>query len=148
LRSFHNVCRHRASRLFDGPKGNCGSRIICPYHAWTYSLDGRLVGVTHRQSFHDLDMERHGLAALEQEIFMGFVFVRFEPGLPSVREMIAPYAGELAAFRMEELVPQGPVTLRPRQVNWKNVADNYSDGMHILVAHPDAVIRPKLPSDP
>lgn len=136
LRSFHNVCRHRASRLFDGPKGNCGSRITCPYHAWTYSLDGRLVGVTHRQSFHDLDMERHGLAALEQETLMGFVFVRFEPGLPSVREMIAPYAGELAAFRMEELVPQGRVTLRPRQVNWKNVADNYSDGMHIPVAHP------------
>jgi len=64
------------------------------------------------------------------------VFVRFEPGLPSVREMVAPYAHELAAYRMEELVPQGRVTLRPRQVNWKNVADNYSDGMHIPVAHP------------
>ena len=67
---------------------------------------------------------------------MGFMFVRFEPGLPSVREMAAPYADELAAYRMEELVPQGRVTLRPRQVNWKNVADNYSDGMHIPVAHP------------
>ena len=81
-------------------------------------------------------MESRGLVALEQEIFMGFVFVRFEPGLPSVREMAAPYADELAAYRMEELVPQGRVTLRPRQVNWKNVADNYSDGMHIPVAHP------------
>jgi carnitine monooxygenase subunit len=136
LRSFHNVCRHRASRLFDGPKGNCGNRIVCPYHAWTYSLEGRLVGVTQRPSFHDLDVERHSLVPLEQEIFMGFVFVRFEPGLPSVREMAAPYAAELAAYRMEELVPQGRVTLRPRDVNWKNVADNYSDGMHIPVAHP------------
>ena len=67
---------------------------------------------------------------------MGFIFVRFEPGLPSVREMAAPYIDELAAYRMEELVPQGRVTLRPRSVNWKNVADNYSDGMHIPVAHP------------
>ena len=136
LRSFHNVCRHRASRLFDQPKGNCGKLIACPYHHWSYSLEGKLVGVPQRTSFHGLDMENRGLVALEQEIYMGFVFVRFEPGLPSVREMMEPYAHELAAYRMEELVPQGRVTLRPRQVNWKNVADNYSDGMHIPVAHP------------
>jgi carnitine monooxygenase subunit len=136
VRSFHNVCRHRASRLLDGPKGSCGRRITCPYHAWTYALDGRLVGVPHRQTFSDLDTSKHGLAPLDQEIFMGFVFVRFEQGLPSVREMAAPYIDEFAAYRMEELVPQGRVTLRPRSVNWKNVADNYSDGMHIPVAHP------------
>jgi carnitine monooxygenase subunit len=136
VRSFYNVCRHRAARLLDGPKGHCKGRITCPYHAWTYTLDGRLTGVPHRESFRDLDVERHGLVQLEQEIFLGFIFVRFEPGLPSVREMAAPYADELAAYRMEELVPQGRVTLRPREVNWKNVADNYSDGMHINVAHP------------
>ena len=136
LRSFHNVCRHRASRLFDGQKGNCGQMIQCPYHHWTYSLEGKLIGVPQRASFNGLQMERHGLAALEQEIFLGFVFIRFEPGLPSVREMAAPYADELAAYRMEELIPQGRVTLRPRPVNWKNVGDNYSDGMHIPVAHP------------
>jgi carnitine monooxygenase subunit len=135
-RSFHNVCRHRASRLLDGPKGHCGKRIVCPYHAWTYALDGRLVGVPQRETFRNFDADRHGLVPLEQEIFMGFIFVRFEPGLPSVREMAAPYVDELAAYRLEELVPQGRVTLRPRLVNWKNVADNYSDGMHINVAHP------------
>lgn len=136
IRSFHNVCRHRASRLLDGPKGHCPGRITCPYHAWSYSLDGRLVGVPHRESFRDLQPELLGLAPVEQEIFMGFVFIRFEPGLPSVREMFAPYADELAVYRMTELVPQGRVTLRPRTVNWKNIADNYSDGMHIDVAHP------------
>lgn len=136
VRSFYNVCRHRASRLLDAPKGNCGRRITCPYHAWTYALDGRLIGVPHRDSYPGLDVGRHGLVPLEQEIFMGFVFVRFAPGLPSVREMMAPYAAELAAYRLQELVPQGRVTLRPRAVNWKNVADNYSDGLHINVAHP------------
>src|SRR5882757_7139725 len=44
VQSFHNVCRHRAARLLDGSKGHCGRRITCPYHAWTYALDGRLVG--------------------------------------------------------------------------------------------------------
>ena len=136
LRGFHNVCRHRAARLLDGSKGHCGRRITCPYHAWTYSLDGRLVGVPDRQAFPGLDPSRHGLASLDLEVFMGFVFVRLEPGLPSVREMAAPYAEEMALYRMEELVPNGRVTLRPRRVNWKNVGDNYSDGLHITVAHP------------
>jgi phenylpropionate dioxygenase-like ring-hydroxylating dioxygenase large terminal subunit len=136
IRSFHNVCRHRASRLLDGSKGNCGKRITCPYHAWSYATNGRLVGVPHRSAFAGLDMQRHGLAPVEQEIFMGFIFVRLEPGEASVAEMAAPYAHELAVYRLEELVPQGRVTLRPRAVNWKNVADNYSDGLHITVAHP------------
>src|SRR3984893_8876463 len=136
VRAFHNVCRHRASRLLDGPRGHCGRRITCPYHAWTYALDGRLVGVPQRESFAGLDSARHGLVALENDVFMGFIFVLFVPGLPSVREMAAPYAHELAPYRLEELVPLGRVTLRPRAVNWKNVADNYSDGLHINVAHP------------
>jgi carnitine monooxygenase subunit len=135
-RSFHNVCRHRASRLLDGPRGHCGRRITCPYHAWTYGTDGRLIAVPNRSAFPGLALERHGLVPAEQEIFMGFIFVRFEGGGPSVREMAAPYAHEMAAYRLEELVPQGRVTLRPRSVNWKNVADNYSDGLHITVAHP------------
>ncbi|HEY5102034.1 MAG TPA: aromatic ring-hydroxylating dioxygenase subunit alpha [Steroidobacteraceae bacterium] len=136
VRGFHNVCRHRASRLLEGPKGHCGKRIICGYHAWTYALDGRLVGVPQRNAFRGLDVGKHGLAALDLEVFMGFIFVRFAPGLPSVREMAAPYVNELGAYQMEKLVPQGRVTLRTRAVNWKNVADNYSDGLHINVAHP------------
>ncbi len=136
VRAFHNVCRHRAARLLDGPRGSCGRRITCPYHAWTYALDGRLMGIAQRESFGGLDASRHGLAALEHEVFMGFIFVRLAPGLPSVREMADPYADELAAYRMEELVPCGRTSLRPRAVNWKNVADNFSDGLHINVAHP------------
>ena len=136
IRSFHNACRHRASRLLDDAKGHCGRRITCPYHAWTYGLDGRLIAIPQREAFKGLDFGRHGLVPIEQEIFLGFIFIRFEPGLPSVKEMAAPYAHELAAYRMEELVPQGRVTFRTRNVNWKNVADNYSDGLHITVAHP------------
>jgi len=136
VRSFHNVCRHRASRLLDAAKGHCGKRITCPYHAWSYSTDGRLVGMPNRSSFAGVAVERHGLVPVEQEIYMGFIFVRLEPGDASVREMLAPYANDLAAYRLEELVPYGRVTLRPRHVNWKNVADNYSDGLHVPVAHP------------
>ncbi|MEJ0059793.1 MAG: aromatic ring-hydroxylating dioxygenase subunit alpha [Terricaulis sp.] len=136
LRSFHNVCRHRASKLVTEPKGSCGKRLVCPYHAWSYGLDGKLAAVPKWQGLGALDLASNGLAPVEQEIFQGFVFVRFEKGLPSVAEMMAPYADELAEYELEKLVPHGRITLRPRPVNWKNIGDNYSDGMHIPVAHP------------
>jgi phenylpropionate dioxygenase-like ring-hydroxylating dioxygenase large terminal subunit len=136
VRSFHNACRHRASRLVDGPEGNCGRRLVCPYHAWSYGLDGRLKNVPKWQGFEGLDLAEHGLAPVEQEVWRGFVFVRFEAGLPSVAEMMAPYEAEIAPHGFEDLQPQGRVTLRPRPVNWKNVADNYADALHIPVAHP------------
>ena len=136
LRSFHNVCRHRAAKLASQPRGTCGQRLVCPYHAWTYGLDGQLVGVPAWHGFPDLDKAAYGLQPVEQEIWHGFIFVRFEPGLPSVAEMMAPYARELESHALDQLVPHGRVTLRPRPVNWKNVADNYADGLHIGVAHP------------
>ena len=136
VRSFHNVCRHRASRLADGESGNCGHRLVCPYHAWSYGLDGTLKSVPPWQGFENMDLKRHSLVPLEQEIWRGFIFVRMEQGLPSVAEMMAPYEHEIAPHGFEDLVPQGRVTMRPRTVNWKNVADNYGDGLHIPVAHP------------
>ncbi len=134
--AFYNVCRHRAARLLDGDTGQCGSRIVCPYHAWTYGLDGRLLGMPGRQAFAHVDLAAHGLTPVELEVYRGFVFVRMAGGGPGVGEMMAPYDAELAHYRLEELVPLGRVTLRERAVNWKNVGDNYSDAMHIRVAHP------------
>ena len=135
-RGFYNVCRHRAARLLDGHAGQCGSRIVCPYHAWSYGLDGALIGMPERAAFGALDMRRHGLVAVELEVYRGFVFLRLESGGPTVADMMAPYDAELAPYRLEDLVPLGRVTLRERAVNWKNVGDNYSDALHIRVAHP------------
>jgi phenylpropionate dioxygenase-like ring-hydroxylating dioxygenase large terminal subunit len=136
VKAFFNVCRHRAARLVDGGAGRCPGRIVCPYHAWTYDLNGCLTAVPHRKEFADFPLDQYGLKPVETEIYKGFVFVRLNPGLPSVAEMFAPYEAELSAYRFEELQPIGRVTLRTRHVNWKNVTDNYSDAMHITVAHP------------
>lgn len=136
VRSFHNVCRHRAAKLAPESRGSCGHRLVCPYHAWSYTLDGKLANVPKWQGFDGLDAASYGLKPVEQEIYHGFIFIRFAPGLPSVAEMMAPYADEIEAHALETLIPGGRVTLRPRPVNWKNVGDNYSDGMHIGVAHP------------
>ncbi|MGN6849453.1 MAG: aromatic ring-hydroxylating oxygenase subunit alpha [Sphingomicrobium sp.] len=135
VRAFSNVCRHRGSRLVDGT-GGCAKVLTCPYHAWSYARDGRLVGVPHRTEYPGLRTEDHGLFPVALERWHGFLFVTLEPGAPSVAEMMAPYEGEVAPYRFEELRAIGRVTLRPRPLNWKTIADNYSDHLHIPVGHP------------
>ena len=134
-RAFANVCRHRGSRLVDGEAG-CAKVLTCPYHAWSYGRDGRLVGVPHRSEYPGLEPEKLGLVPMTLESWRGFLFVTLEPGAPSVAEMMAPYDEEVAPYRFEELRAIGRVTLRPRALNWKTIADNYSDHLHIAVGHP------------
>jgi len=134
-RAFANFCRHRGARLVDGQAG-CAKRLTCPYHAWTYATDGRLIALPRREDYRGLDPADWGLIPVELESWHGFLFVRLDSGGPSVAEMMAPYEHEIAPRRFEELRALGRITLRPRQVNWKNIADNYSDGLHIDVAHP------------
>jgi len=142
-RAFANVCRHRGSRLVDGT-GGCGKVLTCPYHAWSYARDGQLVGVPHRSEYPGLRPRELGLKRLALENWRGFLFVAPEPpsaslgtgGAPSVAEMMAPYEAEVAPYRFEALRAIGRVTLRPRPLNWKTIADNYSDHLHIAVGHP------------
>jgi len=134
-RAFSNVCRHRGSRLVDGT-GGCAKVLTCPYHAWSYGRDGQLVGVPHRHEYPDLQTEGLGLHPVPLENWHGFLFITLEPGAPSVTEMMAPYDAEVAPYRFEDLRVMGRVTLRPRPLNWKTIADNYSDHLHIAVGHP------------
>jgi carnitine monooxygenase subunit len=134
-RAFSNVCRHRGSRILDGT-GGCAKVLTCPYHAWSYARDGRLVGVPHRDEYPGLQTEKLGLRPVSLENWHGFLFVTLEPGAPSVAEMMAPYADEVAPYRFKEFGAIGRVTLRPRPLNWKTIADNYSDHLHIAVGHP------------
>lgn len=143
-RAFTNVCRHRGSRLVDGASG-CAKKLVCPYHAWVYELDGRLSGVPLKSTYPDFDLASHGLAPVELEVWRGFIFVRLARdgmgaampnGLPSVAQMMAPWDADVAPYRFEDMQPLAPVRSRPREVNWKNLCDNYSDNLHILPAHP------------
>jgi phenylpropionate dioxygenase-like ring-hydroxylating dioxygenase large terminal subunit len=135
VRAFSNVCRHRGSRLVDG-SGGCAKVLTCPYHAWSYARDGRLVGVPHRSEYPGLQSEKLGLVPVSLENWRGFLFVTLEPGLPSVAQMMAPYEEEVEPYRFKDLRVLGRLTLRRRQLNWKTLCDNYSDHLHIPVGHP------------
>ena len=135
LRAFANVCRHRAMRLVEGPAG-CARKLVCPYHAWTFGTDGQLAGVPMRGDYPALDPAESGLAPVALEVWQGFVFVRLaDGGFPSVAGMMAPFADEIAPYRLADVRRIGEVRIRPRAVNWKNVGDNYSDNLHIPVSH-------------
>ena len=133
--AFANVCRHRGSRLVDGSAG-CAKILTCPYHAWSYGRDGSLVGVPHRNQYPNLRPEELGLVPVALQTWRRFVFVTLEPGAPSVAKMMEPYEDEVAPYRFEDLRAIGRVTMRARKLNWKTIADNYSDGLHIAVGHP------------
>ena len=136
IRAFHNVCRHRAMRVVEGTAG-CAKKLVCPYHAWVYELDGRLSGVPMKRDYPALDMTTQGLMPVDCDSWRGFIFVRLEDdGGPSVAAMMAPYEAEIAPYRFEDMRQISDVRLRERAVNWKNVGDNYSDNLHIPVAHP------------
>lgn len=136
VRAFANVCRHRGMRLVGEGSSGCAKKLVCPYHAWVYELDGRLSGVPMKADYPALDMRETGLFAVGLEIWQGFVFIRLsDDGSPSVTEMMAPAEAEIAPYRFADMQPLGKPSARPRAVNWKNVGDNYSDNLHIPVAH-------------
>ena len=98
-------------------------------------------------NIRDCSTEKLGLVPVALETWRGFLFVTLEPGAPSVAEMMAPYEEEVAPYRFEDLQAIGRVTLRPRPLNWKTIADNYSDGSPHprRPSGPDAAVRQELP---
>jgi len=135
--AFHNFCSHRGTKLIDEVSGTCNHKITCPYHAWGYDFKGNLIKVPYEDQFKDFNKEDNGLQSVELEIFQGFIFVKLlESEMPSVQDQFAPYIQEIEQYRLEEMQPLGRVTMRPRNVNWKQVADNYIDTLHIPIAHP------------
>lgn len=137
VRAFHNICRHRGSRLVAKETGTCPNALICPFHGWVYNLDGSLRGPARPESFPQMDKQAFGLKPIEMEIWHGFVFVRFRPGpQPSVAQLFAPFEGEAAVYNMADHVPTDGIWTEETPVNWKSVRDVDNEGYHVAMAHP------------
>ncbi len=136
VRAFHNVCRHRGSRVVEGERGRCARSIVCPFHGWTYNLDGSLKNTPAPNTFGNLDKSRHGLVPLDLEVWNGFVFVRFAGNGPSLAEQLAPVDHLVAPYRMAEVVPFGERYRTEYDYNWKIIHDVDNEGYHVPMAHP------------
>ena len=91
LRAFQNVCRHRASRVLEG-KGTCKGVIRCPYHGWTYRLDGRLMSIPQDEHFPDVDKPTSGKCSKSSMAWCSFASKAMAPALPSISGRWAAYS--------------------------------------------------------
>ncbi|WP_371225593.1 aromatic ring-hydroxylating oxygenase subunit alpha [Roseovarius sp. 2305UL8-3] len=138
VRAFHNLCRHRGSRVVADEKGHCKSAIICPFHGWVYNLDGTLRGAAQPASLPEFDPVDMGLKPIEMDIWQGFVFVRFQPGpQPAISQVMARFDDEVAQYALETLEPTGEGFYTEEiEANWKCVRDVDNEGYHVPMAHP------------
>ena len=136
VRSFSNVCLHRMMRLLDGT-GNC-RRIVCPYHAWTYGVDGRLIGAPHMQRSPGFEPGEHGLPAIRTELWHGWIYVTLNEAARPVAELLAPLEPSVARYRMADYVP---IAMQDHvwDTNWKLLTENFMEGYHLPVAHRETV---------
>lgn len=138
IRAFHNVCRHRGSRVAVGDKGSCRSVLVCPFHGWSYNLDGTLRSPARPRTLPPLDPVAFGLKSLQVEVWLGFVFIRFKDSeQPAVGDLMAPYETEAAPYKTPEMVPAySRFWSHEMAVNWKSVRDVDNEGYHVPIAHP------------
>ena len=139
LRAFHNVCRHRGTRLCEEARGHFEAGIQCPYHAWTYDLDGRLIGAPHMagtEGFDRRDWPLHDVAIAEWE---GWLFINLARDPEPFSSAFAPVLTRFERFRLATLVPARRIEYDVR-ANWKLVHQNYSECYHCSPVHP-ALVR-------
>ena len=136
LRGFYNVCRHRAGQVALA-KGNRKS-LQCRYHGWTYGLDGRLRACPEMEGTEDFRKEEFGLRPIRVERFGPFVFANLDPEAASLREVMGAIPEEVraAGYDVEamRLVERREYVIA---CNWKVYVDNYLEGYHLPIAHPD-----------
>ena len=135
LRALSNVCRHRASTIATG-HGNCNI-LRCPYHGWTYALDGRLLGQPEFEGVNDWDRSAVALTAFRVDTWGPFVFANLDSQGPVLAEVLADIPGNVSKLGCDF----GKLKYFDRRdyiinCNWKVYIDNYLEGYHVPAAHP------------
>jgi choline monooxygenase len=144
VRVFANTCRHRGAKLAEG-SGNCKA-FRCPYHFWTYGLDGRFIGAPN---YNDPDgkplidaanKEEFGLAEIESGTWGGFIFVRFKEGPQTLEQHLGAFVEATASHRLEDMRCARKVVY-DMDANWKCFVENYIDAYHIPYVHNDSLAQ-------
>jgi nitrite reductase/ring-hydroxylating ferredoxin subunit len=133
LKAFSAVCRHRAALVAEG----CGAvkSFLCPYHHWTYSLDGELVGAPEMQRALGFDRRQFGLAPFRLEVWQGFVFVNMDPDALPLGPRLESVAAPLANYHLAKLDGPRPAAPTVYPWNWKVMFENSNDGYHANRLH-------------
>src|SRR2546423_4797777 len=134
VRGFYNVCRHRGTRLCEEEAGHAAA-IQCPYHAWTYALDGRLIGAPHMDEVRGFRKEGYSLVPVNVGVWEGFIFVNLDDDAIPLEEWFAPLAGKFSHCNLPRLRSVKRVEYDVK-ANWKLMFENYSECYHCPGVHP------------
>jgi phenylpropionate dioxygenase-like ring-hydroxylating dioxygenase large terminal subunit len=132
LRAFANSCRHRGARLLSG-SGDC-RRIVCPYHGWTYRLDGSLGGTPGMREVKDFDPADFPLLELALATWAGFIFIRYQAGEGSLVDHLGSMPQKFDAHRCAEMRLVGRLEFEVES-NWKLLAENALEAYHTGSVH-------------
>jgi glycine betaine catabolism A len=135
IRAFHNHCRHRGSRLCQEAAGVLGTGIQCPYHAWTYGLDGALRAVPAMTEVAGFDRADYPLHRVELENCEGFLFVNLAKQAVPFADALPQLAGRFAHRQAAELV-SAHQAVYDVEANWKLFFHNFSECYHCPTVHP------------
>ena len=137
LRAFHNTCRHRGSILCTEDRGRLTSeRIVCPYHAWTYDMDGHLVATPRQMETPDFDRARFPLHTVAVDTWGGFVFVNLAgKDAPPLMEALDDIPAQFARHGLADLRVGRRIVLEVR-ANWKLLLENFYECFHCPGVHP------------
>ena len=138
VRAFYNVCRHRGTRLCEEHQGQFAGTIQCPYHAWTYSLDGRLIGAPSADTIEDFDKAEWPLHSVAIAAWEGFLFINLADEPEPFDEAYAPLMGRFSRFNLPALKSHRRIGYE-LACNWKFVVQNYSECYHCPLVHPALV---------
>lgn len=140
LRAFHNLCRHRGTQLLRAV-GKTQKAITCPYHDWTYSLQGDLISIPAKErEFPDLDMSQFCLHKASVETWRGMLWVHPDPQAESLMTWFDGIFDYLGPHQPEKLVEyDGTREKHQIQANWKIVVENYIDGYHLAHLHAETL---------
>lgn len=135
IRGFYNLCRHRGTRVALATEGKGAHSFICPYHAWSYDLNGRLIGALHMKGQEDFDRKEYGLHPVRVDTWGGFIWANLEPEGPDLRTALGPF------FHRFERFPLADLRLGARKeyevkANWKVLVENFSECYHCAPVHP------------
>ncbi len=141
IRAFHNVCRHRGLKLVERP---CrGKRnLVCPYHAWTYGLDGRLLGAPHfgghrKHTAEGFDYETHGLVEVPLGQWHDWLFVNVAGNAADFDSFLSPLKKQLGDLDLSRIKPLYAIDSGTFECNWKFICENFVEPYHVPVVHPE-----------
>ena len=138
IRAFANTCRHRGTELLEG-RGNCRV-IVCPYHSWSYGLDGRLITAPEMQQTHGFDPASNGLIPIRLETWGGFMFGNFDADAAPLADFLGDLPTRVAPYRLDDMA-----CVRRKEYdmacNWKLFVENAKESYHIATVHRQTINR-------